>query len=333
MSLSALMCNHFHMPGTDVAYKAERFWVQDSDLSDWTVFAPQGVPVMATGPCPSCGHQTSGEIQPGALGGGAAGERDLADVERVTRVFDCSCKEQHLDTSTPPSAHFSCGRWWLASIRLKADGEGQRIRASSDETLLKAAQALRDQAGTEETRLRASAEKWTAAVTALLGLFGLAGFVVGKDTFTGLPLWVKWSAGLATLAAVALGASAVYLSYKAAYGWPVIIDLGDDEKLLKWYADKRARLGQAANDLKTGVLLAIMALTALALAAGLILFAPREPPKPLVKITLVTDAQVCGHVLTSTQQSTVWIMKTNGDVITIPLSQVRSIAVVATCPA
>jgi hypothetical protein len=320
------------MPDADVVYKVERFWVQDTDLADWKVIEQDGLPIEAYGPCPSCRHRTSGEIMPGTLGGGAAGVRELTDVERVTRVFDCSCAQQHLDTSTPPSAHSSCGRWWLASIRLAGDGEGQRVRAAADDTLLRAAQTLRDQAGTEETRLRSSAEKWTAAVTALLGLFGLSGFVIGKDTFTGLPLWTTWSAGAAALAALALGVSAVYLSYKAAYGWPVIIDLGNDEQLRTWYADKRARLGQAAKNLKAGVLLAIMSLTALALAAGLIWFAPRELSKPLVKVTLVTDAQVCGHVLTSTQRSTTRIMKTDGEVTTIPLRQVRSIAVVTTCP-
>lgn len=316
----------------EVGYRAERCWVRDEQLTDWGVEPPDELPVLALGSCPSCGHATQMEITSSLVAVGMAGEdgpRD--DREWITRVFECACEMSHQDSAAPPGDHPSCGRWWLASIRIVA-GDGQVVRAAVDDTLLQAARAVQNQVEIEESRLRSSAEKWTAAVTTLLGLFGLSGLIFGKDAFAGLPLIARIVAGILAAAAMALAASAVLNTYKSAYGWPTLIDLGDDQKLRDWYAAKGTKLGAAANELKNGVILALAALAALAVAAALIWFVPRDPARPLITVMLTTDAQVCGQLLDSTD-AMVRVRRTNGEVATTPPIQIAAIKVVMICPA
>ena len=120
---------------------------------------------------------------------------------------------------------------------------------------------------------------WQLALTALLGLFGVAAFVTGKDAFTGLDMWAKIVAAVAVVCALSIGVVAVFVSNRAAYGWPELMKVKTDEDLLKWHDDRPKRLQKAARRMKIAVWLAIVSLGFVTLAAVLMWLAPRHVDK------------------------------------------------------
>ena len=310
-----------------VTYRAERLLVTDQQLADWEVVDDgQGRPIQAEGPCPSCQHRTDGEVKLTVYGHGAGGvSATLAPVERITRVFECACGMTHMTETDPPEPQDSCGRWWLASIRLAADGPGQRVRRGIDDTLLSAAKALEAAGDAEETRLRAAAGHWTAGVAALLGLFGVSGVVVGKDSLLGLTLGARVAAGVLTCLALVSAGAAIVLSYRAAYGWPVLDDVGDDDKLRQWFESRRGHLKVAADELKNAVRWALIALGLLAAALALIWFRPSQPARPVVQVNRTDESSICGTLLDTSASGTVRIKTPAGEVQVVKVTDIQSV--------
>jgi hypothetical protein len=331
----------------NIEFKTERLLVTDEQLESWLVSMRNeaGMPIQVRGPCPRCGHETAADIELGLLAMTQSGQHFALPPprERITRVVDCECDSPHprplppgaapaapSGPPTPPPSEDSCGRWWLVSVPLAA-GVDQAVRAG-DQSLLDAARAVQAALATEETRIRTSAEKWIAGVAALLTLFGLSGVVVGKDGFAGLP--TSGASAAAVLAAVALAAAggAVLFSYRAAYGWPVPVDIGDDDKLREWFSKRRKRLHAAASDLQNSVKVACLALAALAGAVAIIWFWPREDPKPMVRVTLEDESFVCGHLLASKDDGTMRVLSTDGVVTMLEISSIQRVHVPDKCP-
>lgn len=253
-----------------VKYQDELLWPEPEDFADWSV-APEHAtpPITADGPCPHCGHNVTIRLNYQRLGTGQAGETPPPPEERFTVLMTCD----------------SCGRKWLATVTLSPSTPGPRIQPVVDERLRPAAVAWDMFVNEQEPRFRTLADKWTGAITALLGLFGLAVFVTSKDAFTGLPFWVKVIAAIAIILSLGCGVRAVYLSYRAAYGWPEFIERGNDQALLDWYEGRRERLKGNAIDMKAAVRLAIGALGFLVLAAGLMWLVPRADHPVVCQIT------------------------------------------------
>ena len=203
----------------------------------------------------------------------------LPRAERFTALLTCQCNEPHLDSATPPASHPSCGRKWLAQVTLNPDMPGPRIQPSQDPGIVDAAIDWSKFVDAQETTIKTQAEKWTGAVTALLGLFGVAAFVTGKDAFTGLDMWAKIVAAVAVVCALSIGVVAVFVSNRAAYGWPELMKVKTDEDLLKWHDDRPKRLQKAARRMKIAVWLAIVSLGFVTLAAVLMWLAPRHVDK------------------------------------------------------
>ncbi|MFF4382541.1 hypothetical protein [Kitasatospora sp. NPDC001547] len=320
------------------AYEPGQYPVTDTELVMWTVVrSDEGEILRIKGPCPSCGHDTAQQVEGRALdrlavaAGGSAPPPPPA--ARMTRICECACSEPHPDGSTPPQNMRTCGRWWLVSIMLDRSVPGQQeVVAALDDSLLTAARAAKEMAATEEKRLRTSAEKWIAGITALIGLFSLSGVVVGKDSFTGLPDEPRALAGFAAAAAIGCAVVAVMKSYRAAYGWPIDVDISNDELLKKWFDNRRDYISTAVNDLKTGVRLSLISLGSLALAAGFIWFWPRDSPTgPLVQVVRTDDARICGTLLNTTVDGELRIRRASGAVETAHATGVRSIKVVPAC--
>lgn len=156
---------------------------------------------------------------------------------------------------------------------------GPRIQPSQDPGIVDAAIDWSKFVDAQETTIKTQAEKWTGAVTALLGLFGVAAFVTGKDAFTGLDMWAKIVAAVAVVCALSIGVVAVFVSNRAAYGWPELMKVKTDEDLLKWHDDRPKRLQKAARRMKIAVWLAIVSLGFVTLAAVLMWLAPRHVDK------------------------------------------------------
>lgn len=337
------------MADPSLAYSAERCFVADEDLKDWQVVEESDdddhLPLELAGRCPSCSHLTQSDFTSDVVGVAQAGAGAPDPAEWATRVVSCACGVGHpkpaaasaqadsYGQQASEAAVASCGRWWLMSIRVTASGDGPRFRAAYDESLLTAARALQGAVADESSRVRASAEKWIAGVTAVFGIFGLSSIALGKEGIGALPLPGRIVAGAVALLALIAAASAIFHSYRAAYGWPVITDVGNDEELRAWHKGRRLRLGKAADDLKDGVVWAMVALGSLATAIGLVLFWPAETTKPLVKVTRTDDSEVCGSLLDTTTSSQVRVKKADGAVAAFPAADVRAVKITKKCGA
>ena len=304
----------------DDAFKNEPVLATTADLASWRVDWDGDA---AVGPCPHCTHQTKSVLDRDVV---ALGERDESQTTVMTRKFSCACGQKHMDGSTQFN---KCGRWWYVTIT-KTSSE-VTIAPAADTSIFPAADALAKEAEQQDALLRASAEKWIAGVTALLGLFGLAGLVVNKDTLRALPDAYLIAAavllGLALMSAV----MAIIKSYKAAYGWPRVVDVSDDAKLASWFKDRRARLGVAASALQNGVKFSIGAISLLFACVGVIIFAPSASAKPLVAVTTENSAGECGELLSSTQGNGLRIQRTDGSITVIPWSTITKIDLVDDC--
>ncbi|MER6162039.1 hypothetical protein ABT147_42195 [Streptomyces sp. NPDC001868] len=187
--------------------------------------------------------------------------------------------------------------------------------------MLEAAQAARKAMANDESTIRSAAEKWIAAITALLGLFGLAGLVAGKDSFVGLPKGVLWVAALAALAAVVAAACAIVLANRAAYGWPTVVDVSNDEALERWYVNQRTLVEEAAGRLRTAVRCALVSLAALMVVVGCNALWPRGVA---VQITRVDGSGVCGTLIDTKTPTELRIKRPNGEVTSVRAATIKS---------
>jgi hypothetical protein len=335
-----------------IAFESERILVTDEQLREWVVPPDmrneEGAPIQVRGPCPRCGHNTTADVVVSVLAVAQSVEGVTLPPmqERVTRVVECNCGISHPQSVTPGAAKpvspdakgagepaptvKSCGRWWLVTILL--DPELEHPVRTGDESLLEAAQAVQAAVADEETRIRGSAEKWIAGVSALLSLFGLSGVVVAKDGFADLPAVAAWIAGGLVGVALLAATFAVYLSYRAAYGWPVPVDIRNDEKLREWFAARRMRVVTAASNLRNGVQLACGALAALSMAVAVVWFWPGEDPEPVVQVTLTDDSSVCGELLASKEAGTIRVRSSAGVLTVIEASRIQRVAAKQKCP-
>lgn len=313
-----------------IAYRVERVFATNSQLESWQVTRnDDGYPIQGNGPCLHCDHQMSHEIATESIALAQEGADEVDPRDYSTRVFECLCGHGHLDSDG--DQHLNCGRWWLASIRLAPDGEGQAMRTSYDETLLSAAQALKAAVSEDETTVRDAGEKWIAGVASLFGLFGLAGIAFGEEGLSSLPFEGKLTAAILGAGALIAAALSILLTHRAAYGWPVIEDVGDDIKLREWYDARRERLGVAAKDLKNGVGFALASLALLALLLGAVWFWPKTAASPTLQIKMNDESEVCGSLVDSDGASIIRVKKGSGEVVALDPSQIAEMEIVAKC--
>lgn len=316
--------HNFAMPG--IPFRNELIIITDAQVANWQVNYAND---SAGGPCPSCGDRTvatfvSEAVSMEAVQGGAALPQGF------TRFFQCACGGTHMDGSVSRN---NCGRAWL--VKVMPEGVLPPVHAADDYSLLAAATALsqdepKQDAVKEQSLIKRSAEKWIAGVTALFGLFGLGGLVVGKDTVASLQLPGRIATGVALLVAVGLAATAVILSYRAAYGWPKVVDLREDKKLSDWYAARQGYASRAANFLKLSVCFAGGALVALLAAVAFVWYMPGSTPTPLVKVTFTDGSSACGQLINSSADGHITVQASDGAILDRPVAElVKSVGVTA----
>jgi len=307
-----------------IKYADERVTVSSAQLAAWHGWVT-GTDLELRGPCPVCSDDSPVTVKQELTALEAkAGPRELAIS------MSCGCEQPH--AGRPTSADTGCGRHW--SCTATTDAQGQVILSPlADPALVTAADALRAAASTQLTSLRSAAEKWIAGVTALFGLFGLAGVAFTRSTVTGLSIWWRGGIGIAAAVSVALAGLAVFLSYRAAYGWPVTRSIQDNDALRDWYAAQQAAPRVQAEFLRNGVRAAAGALGVLAVTVGLLWFAPQAAPAgPLVQATLTDGSRVCGTLLAVAASDTPEIRRaSDGAAIAIPVRSLTSLTVVTAC--
>jgi hypothetical protein len=333
------------MPAPDLAYRQnEMITVTDADLAEWHI--ANGGGLTASGSCPACGHPTSKDIYLDVVSAAAAAsEPAVPPEERTTRRIACACTVEH--PGRPKTVIGGCGRWWL--VTLTRDNGSWLIHAGGDQSLLPALNALDEATSDELTSVRATAGKWLPGITALYGLFGLAGVLVGKTSVQGLPTPGK----VAVAAAVALGLAstiaAVLFGYRAAYGWAKVADVADDQKLNEWYRQRRTAALTAPRQLRLAICFSLAAVVLLLVGVGALWFWPTaSATPPTVKVTyqatvkVTYQAETSGRatqfvckILVNLSGNGVEVQPTNGSasttvVITTP--EIKSIASGASCP-
>lgn len=311
-----------------VAYAAESITVTPAQLASWRGLKTADN-VALGGRCPKCGHDTLGTIPVRLIGFESAVPESQGPL---TSTVSCACKCSH-DGRTADVAG-GCGRSWSAEVI--DDGDAVRLapaRGDTDPVLLLAAQAAHDAAPGQLSDVRSAAEKWITAVTTITGLFGLTGLVVSRSTVASLSTLWQALVGLGAFTALVLAGLAVYLIFRAAYGWPTAADVGDDAKLKAWYLGQQDAAFARAGALKAGVRVAGVSLAALAATVGLLWFAPQQgPAAPLTQVTLTDGSRVCGTLLPATAAGKATIRRaSDGAAISIPLHSLVAVTAVASC--
>ncbi|MFV8165256.1 hypothetical protein ACNQVK_24725 [Mycobacterium sp. 134] len=278
---------------------------------------------LAAGECLYCHHEMTWQVETSAVSMGSS--EDAPDG--VSVEMTCACATQHRAT---PEGKVGCGRYW--AVRVLAEGNEPPIVPETDPTRMHLAnQVASNTPLVQEGKVRAAAEKWVGAVTALLGLFGLSGIAFGKDVFTGLGPCARVVLAVALALAVLLSALSVLLIYKAAYGWPRSVDISTGLSLSKWNLKRRMAAASAAANLRAGVYLVLVSLLALSVGAGAVFSSGFHSRAALVEVTRVDDSQICGELLSNTDNGALRIRRADGSLEVVKPDALAKIAVVAKC--
>jgi hypothetical protein len=175
--------------------------------------------VTLVGTCLHCKHDMSVVLAVRARTGARVGEKPLNESlgrngkRRFVKIAYCNCEGVHGER--PEAVSGGCGRFGALLVgeqtnesppppgRFVSVRRSSRRAAISDLTWERRAE---DQSTDRLTSARTSAEKWTAAVATLTGVFSVALVVKGPEDVTKVTGEVAWRTGLSgTLAAVFAG--------------------------------------------------------------------------------------------------------------------------------
>jgi hypothetical protein len=181
--------------------------------------------------------------------------------------------------------------------------------------------------------LRSSADKWTATVGTLVGLFGTAVLVAGPKTITDVsPAARGWLAGLVVLTVVAATVAVALASLAAQGGSKSIMPTGPEYRRLMSEEVHRARnLLAASRWITIGGVLGLLALTVL---VAMLNPKPDQSAEQNVLVTYLAGGaarQVCGTLQPASDGIVVREGRGKADTA-LPLPTVISIAPVPTCP-
>ena len=281
-----------------IAYRSVWVPLNAAQTAKWKVrrAEPSGE-LFALGACPACSVELELPVPKEVVTTAAAGGRKT----RLTRTLHCNCGEPHVDR--PPTTPVGCGRSWSFTVVQEGD---QVAVEPADIDMIQASNELARVGAGQVDALRASGEKWLGGVTAILGLLGIAGVAVGKDGVTSLATAPKLAAGIAICGAVVASAFAIVRGYEAAYGWPRLVDVSDDDLLREWFKEWVNRAPTAGDKLKQSIVASILALGLLTATVGLIWFgSPAAAPTAKVTVNYSEDgdpsrpASVCGNLVAS----------------------------------
>ena len=205
--------------------------------------------------------------------------------------------------------------------------------AARQATISVATRAVQDAAKSQLEVVTGAAQKWIAGVTAIFGLFSLAGITLTRSAVTALTTPWQVVVGLLGLAALGLAGWSVYLMYRAAYGWPVTVDVSNQENLLEWYDDQQKQPGRRANRMQMGVHMAAGSVAAVVATAGVLWFGPQQQAaSPNTQATLTSGTIVCGALLAHPPDGVTVIRRANdGTAVQIPLRMLAALTAVASC--
>src|SRR5262245_43651857 len=180
----------------ELGYLAERVSVVADQLATLTG-RNVGDEMRLDGVCPVCRHRTHAVVP---LRATAFEGFDTDRSGPLTASLSCMCGADH--PGRPAAATHGCGRTWAARAVEAAD-TSVILEPADDPDLVDAADALH-RAVKDDPNPRSVAEKWIAGITAMIGLFGLAGVGIARDSVSKLATPAQVAVGVAALAAISL---------------------------------------------------------------------------------------------------------------------------------
>jgi hypothetical protein len=164
----------------------------------------------------------------------------------------------------------------------------------------------------------ASARGWHTIQMAVLGFIGICGVL--RATSSPAPLAIQWLAAALAVAALAAAALAVFIVGRVAYP---VGDAADD-------VTARPSAGQAAQQLRAGIRLTIVALI-LAVIAALSGWWPASSSSSTtaVAVTATSGQAWCGPLVNG--PATAISVRTGNGVITVPAQAIAQVRPVAQC--
>jgi hypothetical protein len=288
------------------------------------------------GLCPRCGHTTS-TLVPGAGRSswlGARVRRESTKHQTSELVVICECTVAH------DKAETGCGAYGkvigladaLAKHGISTDDPWCPAGLTSSEATPRdlSSQLTAEKAYDDALpAIRATAEKWQAAIAGTLGLFTLSGLIKGPSDFAAVDAFWQPLIPALLLAAAASGGFAMWLAAAAAYSPPVWkLRTGKD------YAVRQVRSTAAfAADLRVGIALALVSWACLAATVGVLWFAPRaRTPAASLELLTTPTRVVCGELKAVTAMGvTIADQLSSSDVVT-PLSDIRLMQTTSVCP-
>lgn len=310
-------------------YRVQLVRISDGEAAALHATRLDNTTVQVQGPCPHCTHLTTDDVPVAVLmlgagenvpAGGGAGVLD------TTRKVDCKCTGSH----DKADGARGCGASWL--VRLVGTAGDLQVRAG-DYALAEAADALDAAAAAQETRLAESAKAWGGYVTALLGLLGLAGVVVGKDTVGDLDGGDRTLLAVLLALAVAAAVAATYFATLGATGWLRSRSITTDADLVAHFGPSGTwrRVQDATDALRISVIAATLAVAFLTIAVLKLWSVEAPAPTAKVRIALADGSTRCGDLLSPTPQIAIRLRDKNGAIVNVPANRIRRIAAVNAC--
>lgn len=261
-------------------------------LASWQGQERSGI-LTLSGRCPRCSADLAIQIHSSTVIVTAAASGEAA-FDAVA-FFQCTCEEEH--AGRPETKYRGCGAYWVAQPRKNEHDDRYHLDISAQPELNAAVKLIAEESQATGSGLRTLAEKWIPGVGAIVGILGLAGIVLSKDSVAGLSWSLRLLAFSLVTLAVLMAASATILVYRAAFGWPKEVPLRSNDDVLAAAEMINTRTAQIARNVRFGVGLSSAALAALLAALGLLWLQPdSDRPIAVTYDDGGKEMSVCGKV-------------------------------------
>ena len=245
-------------------------------------------------------------------------------------LVHCRCHRSHEGRDDEKDRFLGCGRYWAASLVIAGPGDGWAVRPS-DPAVWADALVLDDLEQAEAADVKASADAWATTMATLLGILGVSGLLLSRDTVVKLEVLPRAVVFAALLVAAAFAWMAHLGARTAASGVPVSIQNSGRSGQRRSVV---TRVGRAAEDqaesLRNAKRCAAASAVAVAIGIGALWFAA-----PVASPTLVNIGpdQVCGELVDSNGPATVSVKRGDGHQPTpVHVDANTTIDVVDVCP-
>jgi hypothetical protein len=303
------------------------------------------------GPCPSCGHPTSGLVATKYLvpytGTGAAmglaapreqavsappgrmGRPPQGNGLRQVLAMQCDCTYNHPGNG----GAFGCGSRWLLSVTYQPADPAAGVQfgtiAAEDAPLCwQQAEAAAASLPSDLATVQGTAVKWGGVLTSVLGVLALAGVLAGRQTIQSLPVWAQVALGVAVVVALACNVLVHWFGSVAGLGFPRFRKAQNEQELRDADLQPLADAEESVKLLGRARQSAVVSVVAAAVAVGIFLFVPPSATGMFRLVLKVRDASAttpCGTLVTGKAGGAYTFTPAGGTAATYPAAEVAQV--------